>query len=447
MPIHIQGGFGLGLLEYLSWRGDLPFSAYPFNEVDGMVFSRLVYAPFDLVLGKGDIEEYGGAVPKMYMEETDGTEGEQEVSIDEVMQTEDLKPETKITVLPETEVQEEDKIEESASDDKLEKPAKTEKTRARLLRDVMDEILNTEGFREHLLDPQDEALIRAVKDSARYEMLTVSDFIDYISEDEESQFCGMTLHISGDFNIVVFRGTDDTFLGWKENFNMGFVNPLGCQLHGLNYLNVVGAGVHGDLALCGHSKGGNISCYAGAFCDYSIQERITKIYSYDSPGYMDNVLESEGYGRICDRIRTFVPQSSLIAMILGHKEPFIIIHSIDNQTFHQHNLFTWEVERDMLVRETDTTDASKVFDNSLKAWLDAMEQPKRIKFVDGMYALVTQMKLKKLSDVKKIPVPERVRQTLDAMKTLDPETRAVITEGIKLMFASYIESKNSLKNK
>ena len=102
------------------------------------------------------------------------------------------------------------------------------------------------------------------------------------------------------------------------------------------------------------------------------------------------------------------------------------------------------MEKDCLVREADTTDASKVFDNSLKNWLDVMEQQKRIRFVDGMYALVTQMKLKKLSDVKKVSVPERVKQTLDAMKTLDPETRAVITEGIRLMFTSYNKSRNSL---
>ncbi len=109
VPVSFERGFDLGLLEYLSWRGDLNFEDFPLNEVDGMVFSRLVYAPFDLVLGKGDIEEYGGAVPKMYVEDTGEAGGEQEVSIDEVMQTEDLKPESKITVLPEMEVQEEEK--------------------------------------------------------------------------------------------------------------------------------------------------------------------------------------------------------------------------------------------------------------------------------------------------------------------------------------------------
>ena len=376
----------MGLFEYLSWRGDLPFAEYPFNEVDGMVFSRLVYAPFDIVLGDGDIERYGGSkVP--------------------------------------------------------------EKIPARLLRDVLREILDKEDYKDHLLDPQDEELIKSVIESERYGLLTVSDFIDYISEDEETQFCGMTLHVTGDFNVVVFRGTDDTFLGWKENFNMGFANPLACQVHGLNYLNIVGESLMGDLIVCGHSKGGNISCFAGAFCEYEIQSRITDIYSYDSPGYVDNVLESEGYGRICDRIHTYVPQSSLIGMILGHKEPFIIIHSVDNQVFHQHNLFTWEVEKDHLVREADTTDASKLFDNSLKNWLDAMDKPKRVKFVDGMYALSVQMKLKKLSDVKKISMYERVKQTLAAMKTLDPESREVITEGIRLMFTSYKESRNSLSGK
>ena len=411
----------MGLLEYLSWRGDLPLDTYPLNEVDCMVFSRLVYAPFDLVLGKGTIEKYGGAVLNMHM--ADGVSGE----------------------TPGDSV--EKKIEDTGISEENSSEDHSDISVVRLLRDVLTEILDTEGFREHLLDPQDEALMRAMVNSDRYALFTVSDFIDHFSTTEESQFCGMTLHISGDLNIVVFRGTDDTFLGWKENFNMGFVDPIGCQLHAKNYLNIVGADLEGKLIICGHSKGGNISCYAGAFCDREIQSRITDIYSYDSPGYVDKVLESEGYGRICDRIHTFVPQSSLIAMILGHKEPFIIIHSVDNQVFHQHNLYTWEVERDHLVGETDTTDTSKLFDNSLKNWLQAMEKPKRMMFVDGMYALSVQMNLKKLSDVKKISMYERVKQTLTAMKTLDPETREVITEGIRLMFTSYKESKNILTHK
>ena len=33
-------------LDYIDWRGDLPFSRDPFNEVDNLIFSQIVYADF-----------------------------------------------------------------------------------------------------------------------------------------------------------------------------------------------------------------------------------------------------------------------------------------------------------------------------------------------------------------------------------------------------------------
>ena len=52
------------IIDYLKWRGDVPFDADPFNEVDALVLCELVYSPFDgLVPGPGlkekiSIEDY-----------------------------------------------------------------------------------------------------------------------------------------------------------------------------------------------------------------------------------------------------------------------------------------------------------------------------------------------------------------------------------------------------
>ena len=39
--------------DYLIWRGDVPLSVSPFNEVDGLVLSELVYADFHGVVPEG----------------------------------------------------------------------------------------------------------------------------------------------------------------------------------------------------------------------------------------------------------------------------------------------------------------------------------------------------------------------------------------------------------
>ena len=35
------------IIDYIKWRGDLPFSADPFNDVDNLILSELSYLKFD----------------------------------------------------------------------------------------------------------------------------------------------------------------------------------------------------------------------------------------------------------------------------------------------------------------------------------------------------------------------------------------------------------------
>ena len=37
----------MNLFDYLDWRGDVPFSVDPFNEVDNLLLSQLVYTEFE----------------------------------------------------------------------------------------------------------------------------------------------------------------------------------------------------------------------------------------------------------------------------------------------------------------------------------------------------------------------------------------------------------------
>ena len=46
---YFQTGDGIlaNILDYLDWRGDVPFSADPFNEIDGLILSQLCYVNLD----------------------------------------------------------------------------------------------------------------------------------------------------------------------------------------------------------------------------------------------------------------------------------------------------------------------------------------------------------------------------------------------------------------
>ena len=82
------------------------------------------------------------------------------------------------------------------------------------------------------------------------------------------------------------------------------------------------------------------------------------MYNNDGPGFDAEVIALQGYQRICARVQTFVPQSSIVGMLLEHEEAYTIIHSTGDG-FGQHNLYTWEVLRDRFVTLETVTNGSR----------------------------------------------------------------------------------------
>ena len=111
---------------------------------------------------------------------------------------------------------------------------------------------------------------------------------------------------------------------------MCFVCPVPAQSNAVDYLNRIAASNDGDITVGGHSKGGNLAVYASAFCEQAARRRITHIYNYDGPGFTEDVLNSDSYKSICVLVNTFVPQSSVVGMLLGHEEKYTIIHSTES---------------------------------------------------------------------------------------------------------------------
>ena len=44
----------MNIVDYIRYRGDLSFKSDPFNEVDNLVFSQLIYADLEYVLDRDD---------------------------------------------------------------------------------------------------------------------------------------------------------------------------------------------------------------------------------------------------------------------------------------------------------------------------------------------------------------------------------------------------------
>ncbi len=159
------------------------------------------------------------------------------------------------------------------------------------------------------------ALIEGMLAAERFRDLQLNCYVNEIEKECETQFSAVTYTLNDGTVYVAYRGTDETLVGWKEDFNMAFLSPVPGQKFSVGYLNAVAERIQGPFYLGGHSKGGNLAVYAAMNCNPEIQERILKIFSMDGPGFRPEVMEACGYERIADRVVKILPHSSLVGML------------------------------------------------------------------------------------------------------------------------------------
>lgn len=224
-------------------------------------------------------------------------------------------------------------------------------------------------------------------------------YANRLSHDEEKQFSAVAFAIPTGEIFVSFRGTDDTLVGWKENFNMSFMYPVPAQKEALIFLEDVASKTAGRLYLGGHSKGGNLAVYAGVKASEATKARIEAIYSNDAPGFALEFIESEAYGQTRERIHTYLPQSSIVGMLLEHEEDYTVIRS-NNNGLLQHDAFSWEVLGNKFIYLDSISDGSRMIDRKMKQFLSEMTREERERFVDSIFdAIASQTGARTLSDL------------------------------------------------
>ena len=283
---------------------------------------------------------------------------------------------------------------------------------------------------------QDEALLSHLIESPRYASLYVTGFVNRLDEAQEEQFSALTFLMPEEGGVVAFRGTDGTLIGWKEDFNMGFADSVPAQLDAVAYLQQAAQSFQGPIQICGHSKGGNLAVYAAAFCPEETQQRISQVRSNDGPGFNAKTIATPGFQRILARVRTFVPQSSVVGLLLEHEEDFSIIHSTSLGIF-QHDVYSWEICRDGFHTVEALTNSSQFIDMALKDWVTRMTPHQREKMIDGIFSVLNASGGTTLRDLWN---GKNTVAVVKAWAEMDEETKASINTGLELLRASLKQS-------
>ena len=269
-------------------------------------------------------------------------------------------------------------------------------------------------------------LVRAAK-TARFGLCRPFCFVNRVCDEEQKQFSAISFMLPGGDTFVTFRGTDDTIIGWKENFNMTFMHPVPAQTEALLYLENIARITTGKLYVGGHSKGGNLAVYASVKACERTRERIVAVYNNDGPGFDREFIESEDYLAMSQRIHTLVPQSSVVGMLLEHEERYTVVKSTSSGIM-QHNGLTWSVMGGKFIHLDSIDDSSKLLDTSLKDWLAGLSPAEREDFVEKLYEAAISTNAKTLSELN-----SDKRKLLKVWSAIDNDARSQLIKCINIV--------------
>lgn len=268
----------------------------------------------------------------------------------------------------------------------------------------------------------DIELLKSVSNTERFKNVKLTAYRSVFIPEEDTQFSAVTFIVDDKLWCPVFRGTDNTLVGWKEDFNMTFQDGVPAQRLAAEYIKELYKYKKCRIITGGHSKGGNLAVYAASKNSERIQKRIERIYNFDGPGFTEFLLNDSGYLNIVPKIHTVIPQSSVFGMLLQREESHSIIRS-NNFSLFQHDPYSWEILGNGFIPESELTADAKIFDKTFQNWINGMTIEERNLFFDSLFDLLVTEDTFRPRDILK---PQNLLKYYRSLKS-DDNIRKLIT--------------------
>jgi hypothetical protein len=346
--------------DYLTWRGDIPFSVDPFNEVDNLVLCIVSYINFR-------------RFPELLTRNP-----REAVLLSDICQ--------KLTV----------------EDEQL-------------------------GLSQLSYIP----VVQQAAQTERFAGTRMFAFEDRSDEEAQMQFAAVTFLLPDKSVFVAFRGTDTSLVGWKEDFNMSYLESVPAQVRAAEYTAEI-------MRLCrfhkvrigGHSKGGNLAAWAGLHLPHRDYGRLLAVYNNDGPGFSRSMTERPEYALLKDKLHTFIPESSIVGVLLEHCEDYTVIASTA-RSIMQHEALSWCTERNRFIHLEERSAMGRRSDDVLRDWIGSMTPQERKDFTDAFFEILSMGgKARTLDDVQEMGLSGAVALVKEYAGA-DEKTRRILVETFK----------------
>ena len=324
----------MDLIDYVEWRGDLPFSKSGFCDVDALVLCQLSYLNFDGLIA-GDFSK--------------------KISLSQLWAA----------------------FKNSADFEK---------------RSDLGALISRQTVR----------LLELCAQSERFGKIYASAYVSKIDLKNEEQFSALTFFESS-FNskpFVAFRGTDDTIVGWKEDFNLAIEEVVPAQRDAVEYLKMAAKNTRSKILVGGHSKGGNLAVYSSAFVEPKVQNRIERVFNFDGPGFRQEIIDDARLKKIIPLLHSYYPRLSVVGMLFRRAGNSCVVDS-GASGLMQHDPFSWFVSPRAFKTLDGFDNASELFYKTFNEWLEGVSKEKRGLIVETLFKVLTAGGAKTNSELEK----------------------------------------------
>lgn len=290
-----------------------------------------------------------------------------------------------------------------------------------------DNLYGDERYRE-----KNTELFLAMVHSRRFGSLKINYYVNHIELEKETQFSAVTFQPDEELFYIAYRGTDETIVGWKEDLNLAFSEPVPGQVMSVEYLERSAEKIGKPFYMGGHSKGGNFAVYAAMNCRRDIQDKIVIIFNHDGPGFRPEVKEKGQFDKIEDRIRQTVPHSSLVGMLLSSDGNYRVVES-RNFGLAQHDPYSWLIEKDDFQIVKQIYSGRMFVDTTLNDWILSLNQEQMRIFVDTLYDVVKASEADNLIDFT-ANWKRSIQGIMSAIKNVDADTIRIMNDIMKALF-------------
>lgn len=307
---------------------------------------------------------------------------------------------------------------------------------------LMPYVTGEEPFNHSFLVTEERVkLLQKVVASKRFVNLNLSDYVNDVDAEYERQFSAMVFTLPEiNHHQLVFRGTDDTMIGWKEDFKLTYVQEIPAHRAAVAYLENYLEKYAGKVTISGHSKGGNLALYAVAHVNDLLREQIEKVYMLDAPGLQEKGLKSDGYKAIRERVTVIRPEESIVGIMLYNDIEPIVVKS-NASGIMQHAVTSWQFNEETgeLILAERQTDLSQNLEKTFKQWMKELSSQELKILFDILFDTLMSSGIHSINDVTiDREFGAKLATSIASFYSIGTEKKLLLAKSAKLFLQAFV---------